>query len=81
MPSLQVMNSLTAELSQSELSEEEILRKAKRMMKAFAKQEVDESTLDKLDMSLVSKQNNSALHKAAISPKDFVKVGDDINDG
>ena len=60
------------ELSKSGLSEEEILHKTKTIMKAFGKEDADASLLD---LSLVSKQKNSALRQAGISPKEFAKVG------
>ena len=59
------------ELSKSGLSEDEILHKTKTIMKAFGKEDADASLLD---LSLVSKQKNSALRQAGISPKEFAKV-------
>ena len=65
------------ELSKSGLSEEEILEKTKAVMKAFGSassnaNEMNEAEL--LDLSLVSKQTNSALRQAQVSPKEFAKV-------
>ncbi len=67
------------ELSKSGLSEEAILEKTKAVMKAFATKKDDSSTsatddTDLLDLSLVSKQNNSALKMAQVSPKEFAKA-------
>ena len=60
------------ELSKSNLTDDEILAKTRIVMKAFGKG--DEKGASLLDLSLASKQTNSALKQAGISPKDFAKV-------
>eukprot|EP00095_Tigriopus_kingsejongensis_P004187 maker-scaffold47_size466558-snap-gene-3.44 protein:Tk04187 transcript:maker-scaffold47_size466558-snap-gene-3.44-mRNA-1 annotation:"---NA---" len=67
----EVMRCMKEELSRSDLTEEEILHKTKTIMKAFGKEDKSSSMLD---FSLVSKQSNSALRQANISPKDFAKL-------
>lgn len=63
------------ELSKSDLTEDEILHKTKTVMKAFGK---EDKSCSMLDFSLVSKQSNSALRQANISPKEFAKVHRDL---
>lgn len=67
------------ELSKSGFSEEEILEKTKAVMKAFGSKggsggANDSNEAELLDLSLVSKQSNSALRQAQVSPKEFAKV-------
>lgn len=69
--SLQVMKSMQEELGKGGMDEDEILQKTKALVKAFGK---DESESSMLELTMVSKQANSALKKAEISPKEFVKV-------
>lgn len=65
------MKCMKDELSKTDMSEDEILEKTKALIKIFSKDEPDCSILD---LSLVSKQPNSALRQAEVSPKDFAKV-------
>ena len=65
------MKCMSKELSKSGMSEDEILETTKALMKIFGK---EDSECSLLDLGLVSKQPNSALKKAEISPKDFAKV-------
>ena len=58
------------ELAASGLSEEEILEKAKLLMRAFGKEEAGSTA----EYKLLSKQKNKALIKAEIPPKDFTAV-------
>ncbi|TRY80945.1 hypothetical protein TCAL_04722 [Tigriopus californicus] len=67
----EVMRCMKDELSKSDLTEDEILHKTKTIMKAFGKEDKSSSMLD---FSLVSKQSNSALKQAQISPKEFAKL-------
>lgn len=62
---------MKAELSQSGMSEEEILHKTQVLMKAFGK---EDKKAGLAEFSLASKQKNSALRKVDISPKDFSQV-------
>ena len=66
------MKAMKEELGNSGYSEDEILQKTKALMKALGKKDEDS---DMLDLTLVSKQQNSALKKCEISPKDYAKVG------
>ena len=58
------------ELAASGLSEEEILEKAKLLMRAFGKEEAGSTA----EFMLMSKQTNAALQKAGLPPKDFTSV-------
>ena len=58
------------ELAASGLTEEEILEKAKLLMKAFGKEEAGSMA----EYMLLSKQMNAALIKAGLPPKDFTAV-------
>ena len=58
------------ELAASGLSEEEILEKAKLLMRAFGKEEAGSTA----EFMLMSKQTNAALVKAGLPPKDFTSV-------
>ena len=69
------MNCMKAELSKSGLSEEEILQKTLTVMKAFGRGDDSEGDSSLVELSLASRQKNSALKEANISPKDFAKVG------
>jgi hypothetical protein len=63
---------MKAELSKSNFTDDEILAKTRKMMKAYGKEDKGGDSL--LDLSLPSKQANSALKEAKISPRDFAKV-------
>ena len=69
------MNCMKAELSKSGLSEEEILQKTLTVMKAFGRGDEGDGDSSLVELSLASRQKNSALKEANISPKDFAKVG------
>ena len=71
----EVMNCMKAELSKSGLSEEEILQKTLTVMKAFGRGDESDGDSSLVELSLASRQKNSALKEANISPKDFAKVG------
>ena len=58
------------ELAASGLSEEEILEKAKLLMRAFGKEEAGSTA----EFMLMSKQTNAALVKSGLPPKDFTLV-------
>jgi len=66
----EVMKAMCDELAASGMSEDEILEKAQLLMKAFGK----EDTASTAEYKLLSKQRNTALHKAGISPKDFTAI-------
>ena len=66
------MKAMKTELSKSNFTDDEILSRTRKVMKAFGKEDEKGSLLD---LSLASKQNNSALKRAQISPRDFAKVG------
>ena len=63
---------MKAELSKSGLSEDEILHKTMTLMKAFCKEDENASLAE---LSLTSKQGNSALKRLGVSQKEFAKVG------
>ena len=69
------MNCMKAELSKSGVSEEEILQKTLTVMKAFGRGDDSGGDSSLVELSLASRQKNSALKEANISPKDFAKVG------
>ena len=69
------MNCMKAELSKSGMSEEEILQKTLTVMKAFGRGDDSAEDSSLVELSLASRQKNSALKEANISPKDFAKVG------
>ena len=73
----EVMNCMKAELSKSGVSEEEILQKTLTVMKAFGRGDDSGGDSSLVELSLASRQKNSALKEANISPKDFAKVGRD----
>ena len=58
------------ELAASGLTEEEILEKAKLLMRAFGKEEAGSTA----EFMLMSKQTNAALVQAGLPPKDFTSV-------
>ena len=62
------------ELAKSGLSEEEILQKTMTVMKAFGRGDETDADASLVELSLASRQKNSALKEANISPKDFAKV-------
>ena len=66
----QVLNIMKLELAASGLTEEEILEKAKLLMRAFGKEEAGSTA----DFMLMSKQTNAALVQAGLPPKDFTSV-------
>merc|ERR1719397_2053910 len=72
MPELdeKVLNIMKLELAASGLSEEEILEKAKLLMRAIGKEEAGSSA----EFMLMSKQTNAALQKAGLPPKDFTSI-------
>ena len=61
---------MKAELAASGLSEEDILKKAQMLMKAFGRE--DSSSM--AEFSLASAQKNAALKQNGTSPKDFAQV-------
>jgi len=66
----EVLNIMKLELAASGLSEEEILEKAKLLMRAFGKEEAGSTA----EFMLMSKQTNAALVKAGLPPKDFTSI-------
>lgn len=62
---------MKAELANSGLSEEEILRRTTLLMKAFGR---CDPTATMAEYALASKQRNTALRKNNTSPKDFTIV-------
>jgi len=66
----EVLNIMKLELAASGLSEEEILEKAKLLMRAFGKEEAGSTA----EFMLMSKQTNAALQKAGLPPKDFTSI-------
>lgn len=75
------MNCMKAELSKSGVSEEEILQKTLTVMKAFGRGDDSDGDSSLVELSLASRQKNSALKEANISPKDFAKVGTEREGG
>ena len=61
------------ELTKTGLSEDDILHKSMTLMKAFCKEDQNASLAE---LSLTSKQANSALKRMGVSPKEFAKVSD-----
>jgi len=66
----EVLNIMKLELAASGLSEEEILEKAKLLMRAFGKEEAGSTA----EFMLMSKQTNAALVKSGLPPKDFTLI-------
>jgi len=66
----EVLNIMKLELAASGLSEEEILEKAKLLMRAFGKEEAGSTA----EFMLMSKQTNAALVQAGLPPKDFTSI-------
>merc|ERR550539_1705920 len=66
----EVLNIMKLELAASGLSEEEILEKAKLLMRAFSKEEAGSTA----EFMLVSKQTDGALVQAGLPPKDFTSI-------
>merc|ERR1719211_37395 len=66
----EVLNIMKLELAASGLSEEEILEKAKLLMRAFGKEEAGSTA----EFMLMSKQTNGALVKSGLPPKDFTLI-------
>ena len=60
------MNCMKAELSKSGLSEEEILQKTMTVMKAFGRGDDSDGDSSLVELSLASRQKNSALKEANI---------------
>jgi len=72
----EVLNIMKLELAASGLTEEEILEKAKLLMRAFGKEEAGSTA----DFMLMSKQTNGALVQAGLPPKDFTSVRCSLED-
>jgi hypothetical protein len=72
----EVLNIMKLELAASGLSEEEILEKAKLLMRAFGKEEAGSTA----EFMLMSKQTNAALVQAGLPPKDFTSVRCSLED-
>merc|ERR1719400_1682733 len=72
----EVLNIMKLELAASGLTEEEILEKAKLLMRAFGKEEAGSTA----EFMLMSKQTNAALQKAGLPPKDFTSVRCSLED-
>merc|ERR1719414_1782385 len=72
----EVLNIMKLELAASGLSEEEILEKAKLLMRAFGKEEAGSTA----EFMLMSKQTNVALQQAGLPPKDFTSVRCSLED-
>ena len=66
-----VMKAMKAELRNSGMSEEEILKKTCVLMKAFNREDPGASMAE---YNLASKQKNLALKNNGTSPKDFTLV-------
>merc|ERR1740123_1654996 len=72
----EVLNIMKLELAASGLSEEEILEKAKLLMRAFGKEEAGSTA----EFMLMSKQTNAALVQSGLPPKDFTSVRCSLED-
>merc|ERR1719201_2843849 len=72
----EVLNIMKLELAASGLTEEEILEKAKLLMRAFGKEEAGSTA----EFMLMSKQTNAALVQAGLPPKDFTSVRCSLED-
>jgi len=71
------MNCMREELGKSGITDEEdIVRKTKAVMKAFAGKNEAENAKESvlLELGMVSKQGNEALKRLLVSQKEFVKV-------
>lgn len=65
------MKAMKAELANSGMSEEEILKKTCTLMKSFKR---EDPTASMAEYALANKQKNSAMKKNNTSPKDFTLV-------